>query len=425
MPNAAPDQVGLWDPLSDEPGLYATAMIETAERAIQHRKMELAQQSLDQAAAILRGAEIHPSLMQRLQAVQLKMDEWSPASGSSPAGGNLSRESAAPGSRPRYLIEIIDRRISITGPGQERRLISTHENAALQILVESTHYRTPHRLIRHILQDTGVAIDELREPFRNQPGPLPPEGSTLILFLTEPRLVATPWELAIPAESSPIRVGSGQTEGTLPYDRSGAEEFAQVKRPFSERTSIAFGLPLLDKNNADNTIPDLLKELAFRHVHWDESDAMDIVYLNDTVEDSLRQPEPVITGGITADLVGRSIGKAAFGHRRPFVIMEVLRPSSIPETLEQLMARNQFAQNLINTGAVSGVFATGLALQNQVSDMRRATFKALLEADTVIDVLASFRRCFFLNRTSSGNFEEAIGPLGSALFLPAAARDFL
>src|SRR5262249_30642768 len=88
----------------------------------------------------------------------------------------------------------------------------------------------------------------------------------------------------------------------------------------------------------------------------------DVIYVMTAMDDSPNFVEPSLPGGMTGEILGREFQRRRAPGSKPFVVLHSPMPQSISNALEQLFARNQFAQALVNRGAVSGVLATSITV---------------------------------------------------------------
>jgi hypothetical protein len=89
-------------------------------------------------------------------------------------------------------------------------------------------------------------------------------------------------------------------------------------------------------------------------------------------------------------MLGRELQRRRGPKSKPFVVLHTPMPQSISNALEQLFARNQFAQALVNSGAVSGVLATGINTADDL-DRQDMLLESLRTADNELDIMRTQR----------------------------------
>src|SRR5262249_41222631 len=156
---------------------------------------------------------LHPVLAARYRVVRerFKQSEGGPAVVHS-AATSVADSDATLSNHRCGLISIETERISVETPGRERRLISIHENQALQILATFSRERSAQRLVLRFVKDWREFAEELKEPLEPIMGQAS-EGEAVLLALAGAPLVAVPWELGVPSSLVPIRIGNGRNEG--------------------------------------------------------------------------------------------------------------------------------------------------------------------------------------------------------------------
>jgi hypothetical protein len=324
-------------------------------------------------------------------------------------------------------------RLALDEPGQRSpTLVSTTDNESLAILCGVPRERSPRRLIPRFVASWPQSVEELREPLMESPStPLAPGAASapLFLVLTSPALVAVPWEVAIPASHSPIRVGRGDRAGALVEEirRPEARDLltrylSRLARSFPERPRVTAYAP---SGRDSRQLGELQRLCASRGLPFDPAGDLrksDVIFVHSPLRDSPSLPEPSLPGGATGEMLGREIARARGDGAGPLVILQVPGSPSPSETVEQLFARNQFAQALVNSRSVSGVLATGLCALEEESRLTTAIVESLRDASTAMDILHRIRRAF-PESASAEEMAAALGSQASALFLSGEAPE--
>jgi hypothetical protein len=368
-----PDPSHLWDPLRNERGLYLAVMVECAERA-------LAMKDLERAADALALSPSEPGLDRLLPAFSLRRIALEKELGSLPMQTRLAPAptEATPG-HPCLLLGVQSQRLFAVLPGQSQPLfISTVENDALAVLTAYTNERTPRRLVELMRKDWDRSISDLREPFV-ETSLLDDTAGELdrFLILTAPQLVAAPWELALPDRSSVVRIGSGE-EGD-PF----ANEMLGSGMPALHIATAALGdLSSVTLFSAEPS-NDLKSWEGTQSLNWMNGiQRADVIYVVGPMYPP-RRGGPTLGPSLSAEVLSHRIAEAC-APQTPCVVLYVPAEGSLSSAVEQLLLRNQFAQALVNTGAVSCVLATGW--KNAAGVM-----EALTHAGSLFDVLQLLR----------------------------------
>jgi hypothetical protein len=81
--------------------------------------------------------------------------------------------------------------------------------------------------------------------------------------------------------------------------------------------------------------------------------------------------EPALAGvGWTVSTLAYTI-ESRLGGSKPIVILDVPAPVTSADLVHQLLLRNYFAHALVDTGAVAGVFATGLHPLPEMAELQQ------------------------------------------------------
>jgi hypothetical protein len=132
---------------------------------------------------------------------------------------------------------------------------------------------------------------------------------------------------------------------------------------------------------------------------------------------NFREPQ---FGELTAESLARALHAIGGRDRESLVILDVPMPTALSHTpfseaVEQLYARNQFAQLLANTGEVSAVLGAGLGMSAEI------LIPSLVEAERLVDIPLMIRgRClrYFAGETHPElRLQQSWGPMGAALFM--------
>jgi tetratricopeptide (TPR) repeat protein len=430
-PEAPAQSVAFWSELASEPGLYMAALTENAERAMHHSEWVIARESLAQVATLLQTNSVHSVFAERHRALQAKLAAREEANNPAPAptpsasAGHTAKDGDATLADYRCaLLAVETERISVEVAGQDRRLLSVYENESLRILCNYARELAPTRLVPHFVQNWPEPVEELREPLANllqRPGDA---GETLLLALAGTRLVAVPWELAVPRSQLPVRIGNGRQQGPVADEirrpagmREAAKFVSGLSRQPLFRSKPGIGVYRVPYSPSSRMIAQMSvldDRLLASHLYaGPDLASAEVIYIMTDIEDSPSLREPCLPDGMTGERLGSEIQRSRRAGSRPFVVLHAPRPESLSNALEQVFARNRLAQALVNSGAVSGVLATGIT--SSASDPRRQDLllESLRRATQVFDVMRTLR--------ASSDFPVAVAGLDEMLGLPATA----
>ena len=425
-PEAQPQAVEFWNGLFSEPGLYATTLLENAERATRVGDLAVVGKSLARVAAVLKKNALHPIFAERHRKIMAAFEQ---ADSATPTSADADVQEGTGQTEPTLaqfrccLVTIDAERFVVETPGREVHRFSTAENESLSILARYTRDRSPIRLIPHLVNRWPEPLDELKEPLIDLEPKAASESDLFFLALTGAPMVATPWEMSVPSSSVPIRIGNGRDEGPIadeirqPERGHRAARFISnlTRQSWSGATIGVYRVPYKPSPTMISQMTLLDDRLMASHLHIDTSDPAqaDIIYIMTDIDESRSLPEPCFPGGMTAELLGREFQRVRSDGSKPFVVLHSPILHGITSGIEQLFARNRLAQALVNSGAVSAVLATSLASSPENTFPQDALLDALRRAINEPDVLRLLR--------ASAIYPAAVTQLEVTLGIPATA----
>lgn len=354
------DPVNTWDLLRDEPGLYFAVMVENAERAVTAGYPEVARDSLACIEEMAETERLLPSFAKRALAIKTSLGAKSEQTERFTV---LLADTVLPDFHC-VLLGAEGGRLFMLQPGQKQpTFISTVEREALAILTYSRE-RTPRRLIEQLVTNWPETLLDLGIPFVEAGTKWDP-SSPLLLVLTTPQLVATPWELAL--EGRVMRVGSGNADGPVAEAIHTSQEsspitrlISEAHRPLGAQPSVAVFSPKSNSMLEASKIAARIGGRLFQqNIPW-----ADIIYIVGSLYIDAHG-EPSLAPGLTADYFSSQI-ELQPSRPRPFVVIYTPSEGLLSHAVEQVLVRNQFAQAVVNSGAVSGAVATGLEDANRI-----------------------------------------------------------
>ncbi|WP_377828322.1 hypothetical protein ACFKHW_30845 [Bradyrhizobium lupini] len=423
-PEAPAQPLEFWNGLASEPALYVAAVVENAQRATRRSERTVAEQCLTAAGEVLSTNSLHPVLAERHRAAQTAFEDAARPQSADHEGveGVIEGNASTLADFRCVLLSVDAERISIEAAGRVRQLLSTHENESLSYISRYTRERTPRRLGRHFVATWPGPLEEMQEPFAGflQEGNI---DDVLLLALAGAPLVAVPWELSIPGSHVPIRIGNGRAEGPLAEEIRHPEKSRRLarllshldQRSWSQPTIAKYPIPYTPSSELISQVSVLDERLLASHFFaGDDFAAADIIYIMTDIEDSPSLPEPCLPGGMTGELLGRDLQLRWKSRSRPFVVLHSPIGQGLSRALDQIFARNQLAQALVNAGNVSGVLATSLTSRGP--DQQDGLLESLRNARNELDVMRRLRKSELFPKNISG-LEEMLGLPATALFL--------
>jgi hypothetical protein len=383
FPPPEPDPPDLWlEFWGHTPFRASSALVENAQRAYDAHKLDVMHQCLENAwkglQSVQLGTEFHTA-WRRLRGLTGFQDLTSITFGPLPSGQvvadtamSAANASADPAPLPVGdplgqmqaepwfdIVEMHEQsgRVAVRFSGSEREQseVVSAESPVMEALLRSRG--TPRRLVGTPLD--GIAA-QLRE-FLEQTSFRPSDTQTL-LALPLSSLCCAPWEMAFNALSHPalslVRLPSQWTPSDLSIEvradpQLGKPAVPRILQPLSPQDKESPALPIYLALGSQ--IPQRLEDTGA------DRDSFRVLYVASCFMEIPTVNEPALAGiGWMATTLAATIRLASNDNLRPFVILDVPATATSTDYVHQLLLRNYFAHALADTGAVSGVLATGL-----------------------------------------------------------------
>jgi hypothetical protein len=101
---------------------------------------------------------------------------------------------------------------------------------------------------------------------------------------------------------------------------------------------------------------------------------------------------------------------------RPFLVLDIVRPSSTFDAALALSLRNSFASDLLHLGAFSGILATGLEQPRMLGGIAAAIEQALQKKTSMGSLAKAIRELYATPTPQPNMIDTALAYLGTALF---------